>query len=136
MIPALLHSSAWIRNGVALATSLGSVFLGYLLAGHFFMAALTWTGTLGPTPAGAWYSALYFVTHSQLTLLVIGWAVLVLTLGWVGLALAGWERAPQNSSSLSSIAARFAVIGLIAGFVDVVFIAVLLIMGRLWIWWV
>jgi hypothetical protein len=124
-----------IRSGLALMASLGSIFLGYLLAGHFVMATLTWTGSLGPEGAGNWYSDVYFTTHSWLTLVLVGWAMLALAFGWLGFALAKRDREPSGSTVLSGMAARFAIGGLVGGLLDVVLVAILLFVGRLWIFW-
>jgi len=123
-----------VRDGLALAASLGSVLLGYLLIGHFVMATLTWTGMLGPPDGGAWYPAVYYLTHSWVTLLLVGWSALALALGAAGFALAGRDSTRRRPAALSSIAARFAIGGLVAGGVDVVFVAILLFIGRFWLW--
>jgi hypothetical protein len=124
-----------VRSGLALTSSLGSVFLGYLLAGHFVMATLTWTGSLGPDGARDWYSAVYFATHSWLTLVLVGWATMALVFAWLGFALAKRGPEPPVSTVLSGMAARFAIGGLVGGLLDVVLIAILLLVERLWIFW-
>jgi hypothetical protein len=125
-----------VSIGLALAASLASVFLGYLLVGHFIMATLTWAGILDPQGEVAWYPAVYYLTHSWMTHLLIGWALLVIALGMIGRALAGRDPARRKSSGLSSIAARFAILGLLGGGLDAVLVAILLFVGRFWLWWV
>jgi len=121
------------RDGFAFAASLGSVMLGYLLMGHFVMATLTWTGSLGPEPPGTWSTTVYHLTRSRWMLLLVGWAALVVLLGIAGLTLAGRDRARQDPAGLTGIAARFAIGGLIAGVVDVLLVAVLFYLGWFWV---
>jgi hypothetical protein len=121
------------RDGLAFSASLGSVMLGYLLMGHFVMATLTWTGSLGPKPSGTWYTTVYHITRSKWMLLLVGWAALVVVLGIAGLTLAGRDRARRNPAGLTAFAARFAIGGLIAGGVDVVLVVGLLYLGWFWV---
>jgi hypothetical protein len=124
-----------VRGGLALAASLASVFLGYLLLGHFVMATPTHAGTLGPTPVGGWYPVVYHLTHSGWSLLLIGWAALAIALGMAGYALAGRIAYRRSSNAASGMAARFAIACLLGGGVDAILVAILLFMGRLWLWW-
>lgn len=117
------------RATLALGASLASVLLGYLLIGHFLMATLTWTGMLGPTGGRSWFTAVYYLTHSWATLLLVCWAALVLVLGASGFALAGRDPRRRSPAVLSGIAARFALGGLVGGVIDLLLIAILLIVG-------
>lgn len=118
-----------LRVTLALGVSLASVLLGYLLIGHFIMATLTWTGMLGSTGGRSWFSAVYYLTHSWATLLLVGWASLVLVLGVSGFALAGRDPRRRGPSALSGMAVRFALSGLVGGVIDFLLIAILLIVG-------
>jgi hypothetical protein len=118
-----------LRVTLALGISLASVLLGYLLVGHFIMATLTWTGMLGPTGGRSWFSAVYYLTHSWATLLLVGWTALVLALGASGFVLAGRDPRRRGPSALSGMAARFALCGLVGGVIDFLLLAILLIVG-------
>lgn len=122
------------RGGLALASSLASVFLGYLLMGHFVMATLTHAGTWGPAPVGGWHSVVYHLTRSGWSLLLIGWAALDIALGMAGYTLTGRISDRRSSNAASGMAARFAIVGLLGGGIDAILVAILLLMGRFWLW--
>ena len=121
--------------GLAMASSLASVLLGYLLMGHFVMATLTYAGMLGPLPRGGWLTTVKYLAHSWWIVLLIGWAALVLVLAWAALRLAARDPNMRNRGASAGIARRFAIGGLIAGVVDLVLVGTLIYIGRVWIWW-
>src|SRR4051794_20343448 len=84
------------RVVVAFAASLASVLLGYLLLGHFDMATLLWTGSFGSSPRASWHSGVYYLTHSRVTVLLIGWVALVLAFAAAGIALVRHDPARRR----------------------------------------
>jgi hypothetical protein len=49
---------------------------------------------LDPSGTAVWYSAVYYLIHSWMTILLVGWAAFVVAIGIVGLALADRDPAP------------------------------------------
>jgi RsiW-degrading membrane proteinase PrsW (M82 family) len=66
---------------------------------------------------------------------LIGWATLALALAWLGFAFTKRDRGPKRLPVLSGMAVLFAIGGLVGGLLDLALIAILLCVGRRWIFW-